>query len=102
MPGDWVEVAVQEYTSIIFGRQPSLHRYNVIASSIRATEGDTIKISPGIANSQNADFDGDEEWMILEQNPKAVIEQSILMYPTTLLKHDIHGAPFMDLFKMKS
>lgn len=93
LPGDWVEVAVQEYTSIIFGRQPSLHRYNVIASSIRATEGDTIKISPGIANSQNADFDGDEEWMILEQNPKAVIEQSILMYPTTLLKHDIHGAP---------
>ncbi|UWJ11061.1 DNA-dependent RNA polymerase subunit rpo147 [Monkeypox virus] len=93
LPGDWVEVAVQEYTSIIFGRQPSLHRYNVIASSIRATEGDTIKISPGIANSQNADFDGDEEWMILEQNPKAVVEQSILMYPTTLLKHDIHGAP---------
>ncbi|AOP31576.1 RNA polymerase [Skunkpox virus] len=93
LPGDWVEVAVREYTSIIFGRQPSLHRYNVIASSIRATDGDTIRISPGIANSQNADFDGDEEWMILEQNPKAVIEQSILMYPTTLLKHDIHGAP---------
>ncbi|AST09491.1 RNA polymerase [NY_014 poxvirus] len=93
LPGDWVEVPVREYSSIIFGRQPSLHRYNVIASSIRASEGDTIKIPPGIANSQNADFDGDEEWMILEQNPKAVIEQSILMYPTTLLKHDIHGAP---------
>ncbi|AUL80220.1 TJ7R [Vaccinia virus] len=31
--------------------------------------------------------------MILEPNPKAVIEQSILMYPTTLLKHNIHGAP---------
>ncbi|AEN03667.1 DNA-dependent RNA polymerase subunit rpo147 [Yokapox virus] len=93
LPGDWVEIPVREYSSIIFGRQPSLHRYNVIASSIRESEGDTIKIPPGIANSQNADFDGDEEWMILEQNPKSVIEQSILMYPTTLLKHDIHGAP---------
>ncbi|AGU99751.1 m68R [Myxoma virus] len=93
LSGDWVEVALKENTSIIFGRQPSLHRYNVIASTVKYTEGDTIKIPPGIANSQNADFDGDEEWMILEQNPKAVIEQSILMYPTTLLKHDIHGAP---------
>ncbi|QDJ95084.1 RNA polymerase subunit RPO147 [Hypsugopox virus] len=93
LPGDWVEISVRENTSIIFGRQPSLHRYNVIASSVKETPGETIKIPPGIANSQNADFDGDEEWMILEQNPKAVIEQSILMYPTTLLKHDIHGAP---------
>ncbi|AAL69807.1 SPV068 RNA polymerase subunit RPO147 [Swinepox virus] len=93
LPGDWIEIPLREHTSIIFGRQPSLHRYNVIASTIKHTEGDTIKIPPGIANSQNADFDGDEEWMILEQNPKAVIEQSILMYPTTLLKHDIHGAP---------
>ncbi|CAC21309.1 71R protein [Yaba-like disease virus] len=93
LPGDWVEVSLRENSSIIFGRQPSLHRYNVIASTVKYTEGDTIKIPPGIANSQNADFDGDEEWMILEQNPKAIIEQSILMYPTTLLKHDIHGAP---------
>ncbi|ABI99064.1 RNA polymerase subunit RPO147 [Deerpox virus W-1170-84] len=93
LPGDWVEVPLKENTSIIFGRQPSLHRYNVIASTVKYTDGDTIKIPPGIANSQNADFDGDEEWMILEQNPKAVIEQSILMYPTTLLKHDVHGAP---------
>ncbi len=91
--GDWVEVSLRENSSIIFGRQPSLHRYNVIASSIKPTPGDTIKISPCIANSQNADFDGDEEWMLLEQNPKAVIEQSVLMYPTTLLKHDVHGAP---------
>ncbi|CCD83246.1 DNA-dependent RNA polymerase subunit rpo147 [Squirrelpox virus] len=93
LPGDWVEVAVRERSSIIFGRQPSLHRYNVIASSIRATPGETIKIPPGIANSQNADFDGDEEWLVLEQNPKSVIEQSILMYPTTIFKHDVHGAP---------
>lgn len=93
LPGDWVEVPLKENTSIIFGRQPSLHRYNVIASTVKYIEGDTIKIPPGIANSQNADFDGDEEWMILEQNPKAVIEQSILMYPTTLLKHDVNGSP---------
>ncbi|QGN68072.1 DNA-dependent RNA polymerase 147 kDa subunit [Equine molluscum contagiosum-like virus] len=93
LPGDWVETRVREFTNIIFGRQPSLHKYNVISSSIRATREDTIKIPPGIANSQNADFDGDEEWMILEQNPKSVIEQSILMYPTTLLKHDVHGLP---------
>ncbi|ADT91101.1 DNA-dependent RNA polymerase subunit RPO147 [Cotia virus SPAn232] len=91
--GDWVEVTLKENTSIIFGRQPSLHRYNVIASTIKYTDGDTIKIPPGIANSQNADFDGDEEWNIIEQNPKSIIEQSILMYPTTLLKHDVHGAP---------
>ncbi|AQY16652.1 MC079 [Molluscum contagiosum virus subtype 2] len=93
LPGDWVETRVREFTSIIFGRQPSLHKYNVISSSVRATSGDTIKIPPGIANSQNADFDGDEEWMILEQNPKSVLEQSILMYPATLLKHDVHGMP---------
>nr|WCB87011.1 CPPV200 RNA polymerase subunit 147 [Cooks petrelpox virus] len=93
LPGDWVETNIQEFTNIIFGRQPSLHRYNVISSSVRKTEEDTIKIPPGIANSQNADFDGDEEWTIVEQNPKSVIEQSILMYPTTLLKHDIHGMP---------
>ncbi|QHG62630.1 RNA polymerase [Cetacean poxvirus 1] len=93
LPGDWVERSIRENTSIIFGRQPSLHRYNVMASSIKSTAGETIKIPPGIANSQNADFDGDEEWMMVEQNPKSVIEQSILMYPTTLLKHDIHGAP---------
>nr|AWM97836.1 RNA polymerase subunit RPO147 [Baiomys poxvirus] len=93
LPGDWVEVSVREFTNIIYGRQPSLHKYNVISSSIKNTPGETIKIPPGVANSQNADFDGDEEWMILEQNPKSVIEQSILMYPTTLLKHDVHGAP---------
>ncbi|ANS71158.1 RNA polymerase [Pteropox virus] len=93
VPGDWVEVSMRENTSIIVGRQPSLHKYNVIASSAKPADGFTITIPPGIANSQNADFDGDEEWMILEQNPKSVVEQSILMYPTTILKHDIHGAP---------
>ncbi|AVD69247.1 ORF128 [Saltwater crocodilepox virus] len=93
LPGDWVEIDLQEFSNIIFGRQPSLHRYNVISSSIRATAENTIKISPGIANSQNADFDGDEEWMIVEQNPKSVIEQSVLMFPTTLLKHDVSGLP---------
>ncbi|UWX11341.1 CRPV-232 [Crowpox virus] len=93
LPGDWVETNIQEYTNIIFGRQPSLHKYNVISSSVRKTAEDTIKIPPGIANSQNADFDGDEEWTIVEQNPKSIVEQSILMYPTTILKHDIHGMP---------
>ncbi|ALA62474.1 RNA polymerase subunit [Turkeypox virus] len=93
LPGDWVETSIQEFTNIMFGRQPSLHRYNVISSSVRKTIADTIKIPPGIANSQNADFDGDEEWTIIEQNPKSIVEQSILMYPSTLLKHDIHGMP---------
>ncbi|AWU47114.1 RNA polymerase [Sea otter poxvirus] len=92
LAGDWVEISMRENTSIIFGRQPSLHKYNVIASSVKTAAGFTITIPPGIANSQNADFDGDEQWLMLEQNPKSVIEQSILMYPTTILKHDIHGA----------
>nr|WNT71189.1 MAG: RNA polymerase subunit RPO147 [Equine parapoxvirus] len=91
--GDWVEVPMREGTSVIFGRQPSLHRHNVIASTARASPGHTIKIPPGIANSQNADFDGDEEWMVLEQNPKSVVEQSVLMYPVTIFRHDAHGAP---------
>ncbi|WZD65533.1 RNA polymerase subunit Rpo147 [Bovine papular stomatitis virus] len=93
LPGDWVEIAMTEGTNVIFGRQPSLHRHNVISSTARASLGYTIKIPPGIANSQNADFDGDEEWMVLEQNPKSVIEQSVLMYPVTIFKHDAHGAP---------
>nr|QIM40822.1 RNA polymerase subunit RPO147 [Poxviridae sp.] len=93
LSGDWVEISMRENTSIMVGRQPSLHRYNVIASSVKPALGHTITIPPCIANSQNADFDGDEEWMILEQNPKSIIEQSILMNPTTILKHDIHGAP---------
>ncbi|AIZ77307.1 putative RNA polymerase subunit RPO147 [Parapoxvirus red deer/HL953] len=93
LPGDWVEVPMTEGTNVIFGRQPSLHRHNVISSTARASPGHTIKIPPGIANSQNADFDGDEEWAVLEQNPKSVIEQSVLMYPVTIFKHDAHGAP---------
>ncbi|WGD01226.1 RNA-polymerase subunit RPO147 [Orf virus] len=93
LPGDWVEIPMSEGTNVIFGRQPSLHRHNVISSTARASPGYTIKIPPGIANSQNADFDGDEEWAVLEQNPKSVIEQSVLMYPVTIFKHDAHGAP---------
>ncbi|AKR04289.1 DNA-directed RNA polymerase subunit alpha [Salmon gill poxvirus] len=92
-PGDWVEIDLQEGDHMIFGRQPSLHRHNVISSCIKRVEGCGLKIPQVICNSQNADFDGDEIWGCLEQHPKATIEQSILMFPVTIILHDLLGIP---------
>ncbi|BCT22721.1 RNA polymerase subunit RPO147 [Carp edema virus] len=91
--GDWVETDVDEYCHIIFGRQPSLHKHNVVSSCARKSKGYTLKVPQVICNSQNADFDGDEEWGIIQQHPKAVVEQSVLMFPVNVILHDLLGVP---------
>lgn len=92
-PGDWVEIDLQEGDHMIFGRQPSLHRHNVISSCVKREEGYGLKIPQVICNSQNADFDGDEIWGCLEQHPTATLEQSVLMFPVSIILHDLLGIP---------
>jgi DNA-directed RNA polymerase beta' subunit len=45
---------------IMLNRAPSLHKYSSIYLKIVPTNGNTIKLNPGICEPFNADFDGDE------------------------------------------
>ncbi len=44
----------------MLNRAPSLHKYSSIYLKIVPTNGNTIKLNPGICEPFNADFDGDE------------------------------------------
>jgi len=43
----------------VLNRQPTLHRYSVLAFKVKIHAGQTIKIHPMVCNPYNADFDGD-------------------------------------------
>lgn len=99
--GDMFERNRQPGGFIGYGRQPSIHQWNSLASEIIAepknprdgsTASDlTINLCPNACPAMNADFDGDESLLITKANACVNVEMGLLMNTKAQFKHPCTG-----------
>ena len=59
-PGYIIERHLLDGDSVIFNRQPSLHKLSMMGHIVKVLPIKTFAINPGVCKPYNADFDGDE------------------------------------------
>lgn len=93
--GDVVHRHIIEGDTVLFNRQPSLHKMNIM--SMRAVLHDhmTFQFNPGVCKPFNADFDGDEMNLHLPQKAEASVEAEILASPLRNIISPRHGEPII-------
>ncbi len=74
-----VERHLMEGDTVIFNRQPSLHRMSIMCHKVRIFDGKSFRINPSVCKPYNADFDGDEMNLHVPQTEEAIAEADILM-----------------------
>jgi DNA-directed RNA polymerase subunit beta' len=82
--------AVEE-RPVLLKRDPSLHKFNVMAFKPRLVSGKAIEIHPLVTGGYNADFDGDAMSVYLPISSKAV-KEAHGMYPSNNLFSPTTGA----------
>jgi DNA-directed RNA polymerase beta' subunit len=92
MPGDYVTLTLSDYLSkfntplmLNYGRQPSLHKTNLMSNKIVINYNKTVTVSTGIIGSFNGDFDGDSLHFNLLTDPISRVEQVCLMYTPRMI-----------------
>jgi DNA-directed RNA polymerase subunit A' len=78
-PGCIVERHLLDGDSVIFNRQPSLHKLSMMGHVAKILPIKTFAINPGVCKPYNADFDGDEMNLHMPQTIEARQEVSQLM-----------------------
>ena len=73
--GDIVHRHMLDGDTILFNRQPTLHRMSMMAHTVVIMpEGDTFRMNVGDTKPYNADFDGDEMNLHMPQDEESEIE----------------------------
>ena len=81
-PGDIVERYLQDNDTVVFNRQPSLHKMGMMAHRVRLVKGLTFRLNLVCTGSYNADFDGDEMNLHVPQSSAAIADAAMLMTVT--------------------
>jgi DNA-directed RNA polymerase beta' subunit len=66
--GDIVERHLMDSDTVLFNRQPSLHRMSMLGHRVKVMPYNTFRLNPCVCNPYNADFDGDEMNMHVPQS----------------------------------
>mmetsp|Transcript_29477 Transcript_29477/g.44739 ORF Transcript_29477/g.44739 Transcript_29477/m.44739 type:complete len:148 (-) Transcript_29477:2742-3185(-) len=69
--GDIVERHLENGDTVLFNRQPSLHRVSIMAHKARVMPFRTLRFNECVCKPYNADFDGDEMNIHLPQTLEA-------------------------------
>jgi len=77
--GDVVERHLADGDTVLFNRQPSLHRVSIMAHKARIMPNKTLRFNECVCTPYNADFDGDEMNIHVPQTEEARAEARILM-----------------------
>lgn len=77
--GDRVNRYLQNGDYVIINRQPTLHKYGMLAHEVVLGPQLTIGLHPSVTTPFNADFDGDEMNVHAIQNPEALVETKLLL-----------------------
>ena len=73
--GDIVHRHMMNGDSVLFNRQPTLHRMSMMCHIVKVMKkGDTFRMNVADTKPYNADFDGDEMNMHMPQDDEAEIE----------------------------
>ena len=76
--GDIVNRHLLNGDTVLFNRQPSLHKMSMMAHKVRVIhEGNTFRLNVDVCKPYNADFDGDEMNMHVPQSYQTAIELEI-------------------------
>ena len=91
--GDLVERHLINGDTVLFNRQPSLHRISMMAHKVRVLPYNTFRINTAVCAPYNADFDGDEMNLHVPQGEEAKAEADILMSVSECIISPRHGKP---------
>ena len=72
--GDIIHRHLLENDVVLFNRQPSLHKMNMMAHRIRPTISKSFRLCVDVTKPYNADFDGDEMNMFVPQTIESLNE----------------------------
>ena len=78
-PGDLIERMLVDGDTVIFNRQPSLHRLSMMAHKVKVLPYNTFRLNTAVCAPYNADFDGDEMNLHVPQSEEAIAEADIIM-----------------------
>ena len=76
--GDIVYRHLVDGDVVLFNRQPSLHKMNMMGHKIRVMKGSTFRLNVNVCKPYNADFDGDEMNMHVPQSIQTAIELKMI------------------------
>ena len=78
-PGDVVERCLMDGDWVLFNRQPTLHKYSIMAFKVKVCEGLSFRLPLPTTCAFGADFDGDEMNMHKLLSPEAEAEMVHIM-----------------------
>jgi DNA-directed RNA polymerase II subunit RPB1 len=77
--GDIINRHLLNGDTVLFNRQPSLHKMSMMAHKVRVIhEGNTFRLNIDVCTPYNADFDGDEMNMHVPQSYQTAIELDMI------------------------
>ena len=100
-PGEgWkVERHIQDDDTVLFNRQPSLHRMSIMAHKVRVLPYRTFRLNLNVCAPYNADFDGDEMNLHVPQTEEARAEAEELMLVQEHIKSPKMGGPIVGMLQ---
>src|SRR5579864_5711184 len=90
-----VERHLMDGDTVLFNRQPSLHRMSVMAHSVRVLPYRTFRLHPSVCPPYNADFDGDEMNLHVPQSEESRSEALMLMRVQDQILSPRYGGPII-------
>lgn len=95
--GDTVERHLRNGDTVLFNRQPTLHKMSMMAHKVRVMPGKTFRLNLSVTTPYNADFDGDEMNTHLAQNLEAMAELNTLSRVSQLVVSAQANKPVMGI-----
>jgi DNA-directed RNA polymerase subunit A' len=90
-----VERTLMDGDTVLFNRQPSLHRMSIMAHKVKVLPDNTFRINPLVTDPYNADFDGDDMNLHVPQTEEARAEANELMEVNTQIISPRYGLPII-------
>jgi DNA-directed RNA polymerase subunit A' len=90
-----VERTMMDGDIVLFNREPTLHKYSIMAHRARILPTRTLTINPTTTTPYNADFDGDEMNIFVPQDIEAFAEAQELMSVRKNLVSVRHALPLV-------
>ena len=81
--------------TVLFNRQPSLHRMSIMAHRVRVLPYRTFRLHPAVCPPYNADFDGDEMNLHIPQTEEAQAEAATFMTVQDQIISPRYGGPII-------
>ena len=85
--GDVVHRHLIDGDTVLFNRQPSLHKMSMMGHKIKVMDYFTFRLNVSTTKPYNADFDGDEMNMHVPQSLQTRVELEKLTYVSHRLSH---------------